>query len=731
MTVGRSDPGLAAVLRPRSIAIVGDSPRQRSRGGAIHANLDRLGFSGPIHPVNPRYEQVRGRRCYPSLDGLPQPVDFVAVAVPAGQAVDLVRQAAHAGARAVSFVAGGFAEAGPDGRAVQDRLRAEARRFGVELVGPNCYGVASLVDGFAAYFGSLPTDLTPGSVALVSQSGGVLNTVLDAAAGRDLGFSHLITTGNEATLGVERYVAALAAAAEVRVIACYLETVRDPRAFDRALLDTRLAGRHVVVLRSGRSAAGRAAVAAHTGALATESRLLAAACRSRGAVLVDDVDELVNACELLTNAGRAPGPHSILMSISGGTCALAADVADETGVRLAELDENTQAAVGRQLPFATVPRNPLDLTGVAASDADVLPRVLATLEALPADRNLVLLLNSPTACDEEDRRLYRELARVFCAHAASSRHHCAVVASASGAVDDVVATVSHSNGVPVLVGLRPALRSLALAVGRDAFVDDDVPTRHASPWSTMSTAPTEVELKRALGRLGVAVPAGELVKDEESAAAAATRVGYPVVLKAQSPQLAHKTECGAVRVGLDAEAAVRSAYGEISSAVRMHLGEWPGAMLVEREVPPGVDVLVGVMVDAVLGPFIVCGTGGVLAELLDDVVVVRAPMTRSSVADLLRQLPVLEKRLHGVRGAPPADIEALSDLLRRISDIALGLSGEPCALDLNPVRVLPAGQGVVVLDAWLARSEERCSNLSQALDGSCRGVDHKEHSSER
>lgn len=614
-------------------------------------------------------------------------------------AEDVLRQAADAGARAVSFLAGGFAESGAAGRATQDRLREVSEQHDIRLVGPNCYGVANLVDGFAAYFGSLPSDPTPGTFAVVSQSGGVLNAVIDTAGGRGLGFSHLITTGNEASLRLDHYVEALAAEPAVEVIACYLETVRDPAALDRALLAAQRAGRPVVVLRAGRTEAGRLAVAAHTGALATQSRVLAAACRSRAAVLVEDVDELVNACELLARGRREPSRRSVLMSISGGTCALAADVAEEAGVRLAELDGATSAGLREQLPFATTPANPLDLTGVAATDDAVLPRVLGTLDASPSEHDLVLLLNSPSAADEADQETYRRLAHAFSSHAAGSRRHHAIVTSGSGPVDCVVADTAHRHGVPVLTGMRPAFHAMAAVADRDPdiHVTDDLP---APAWP----AATEADLKRALAELGFAVPEGALVTSEDDAAAAAARLGFPVVMKAQSPRLAHKTEYGAVRVGLASDQEVRTAYREITAAVRTHLTEPQDAMLVERMVPQGVDVLVGILVDADLGPFLVCGSGGVLAEVLDDVVVRRAPVTPTAARRMIGQTRVLDALLRGVRGAA-ADVDALVDVLCRLSDVARSLTGGPGVLDLNPVRVLPAGQGAVVLDAWLSRTE--------------------------
>ena len=441
----------AALLNPRTVAVVGDTPTA-GRGGLLHSQLVRRGFAGQIVPVNPKYDTIRGLPAYPTVSDYDGPVDFVAVTLGPARAVASMRDCVQAGARAVLFIGSGFAEAGQDGARIQAELSDLATRNGIALAGPNCYGLANVRAGFAPFFGALPEPLIPGPVALISGSGALTHAVGDVLAARGTGFGYVITVGNEAGVDAADYLSVVADDPHIRVVACYLEAFRDARSFAAAAAKAVAAGQRLVVLTPGRSASARQASSAHTGALAPEHRVTAAFLGRLGAITVNDLDELAETVEL---AARVPGIGDgtvCVTTISGGGCAVLADLADDARLPLRPLSAGVLAELRDVIPASAPIGNPVDLTGMATDDESILS---GALRATDAEASLhMFAVNTPLAGTEEDRGLYQRLVATVARTAPSLRAPVALFTLTSGRLDPVIVATAHEAGIPLLQGAR-------------------------------------------------------------------------------------------------------------------------------------------------------------------------------------------------------------------------------------------------------------------------------------
>lgn len=702
---------IASLLRPKSVAIVGATPGA-GRGGWIHEQLLRHGYAGAIYPVNPKYEQVRGAKAYPSLRAIPAPVEFVAVALGAEHAVRVIGECAEIGARAALFVASGFAEIGPAGEAIQAELRRVALAHGIAVCGPNCYGVANVHGRFAAYGGALTEPLRPGPIALLFQSGALTHSAMDPANARTAGYSYIITTGNEAVVELADYLAALAGDEHTRVIACFVEGLRSPARFFAAARDCIAQGKRVVVLKTGRSElAGRAALA-HTGALTGPDAAYDAIFRQLGIARVGDLDELIETAELLSRAGPAGAGAPAIVSISGGSCGVAADLAESQGLPLAALAPATAERLRAILPpFASV-GNPLDLTGAIGQDPALLPGALAALAADPQVGALALALNTPIGGDTASRALYQDMCRALVASAQGSEKLHLAFSISSGAYDPEVVAIMRAAGLPLLMGMREALA--ALAHWRRTAISADQPAEYQPSSELLSAAELlrqspeatlgERAAKAVLALAGLAVAREQLAETADAAALAADAIGYPVALKISSPAIAHKTEAGGVRLNLAGPAEVRAAFEQIVASARAYQpdAQIEGA-LVQQQVRGGAEMLLGATNEPGLGPVVVFGMGGVLAEALGDVAMRAAPVDAAEARAMIGETRAA-RVLAGWRGGPPLDITALAEAIARVSQLAWLLRDQVAAIDINPLIVLPAGQGAVAVDALIVRS---------------------------
>lgn len=692
--------GLAALLAPRSIAIVGASEGPR-HGGEVLRSLRAAGFGGEIHPVNPRHATVYGLPCHPSLEAIARPVDCVVLAVAREGVADQMRAARAAGARGAVIVSGGWRESGEEGARLEAELATLARESGIRFLGPNTIGFVNVAAGAGCYAAPLPRGLKPGGIAVVTQSGTVCGAL--GGAGRGIGYSHLISTGNETDVDTAEIMAWLADDPATRVIACFAEGIARPRAFLDAAARCSAAGKPVILLRVGLSAAGQRMAAAHTGALAGSARVFHAFAARCGVVLVDTLDEMLAAAELCDAFAARLGPGGLaMMTHSGGEASMFLDRCAATGLALADLAPATLDRLRAALPAIATPGNPLDVTGVGAVDGGVFR---ASLDALLADPGVAMV-----GCMQDVREghwVLHQAARLAAEAARAQAKPVFLFSNTSRVFDPALDAILTEGGVPLVYGTDEAVRAAAavLATRRETPVAPPAPlvTPDAKTLALLDAATDEAGAKRLLAQYGLPATREMACADIEAALRAAEAMGYPVALKVLSPDIAHKTEAGGVALGLATPEALAAEAAAMLDRVRAAAPDAHLGLLVQEMVTGAVvEMILGATEDPHTGPAVLCGLGGVYAEILDDAAVVIAPSDEDAALAALRTLrcwPMLD----GARGRPRADVRALASAMAALSRAAHELSGRFRAIDLNPVAVLPEGRGVRVLDALLER----------------------------
>lgn len=695
---------LDALLRPRSVAILGASERP-SVGRTLIESLDRLGFPGSIYPINPKYETVLGRRCSPSVAELPSGVDVLAFCVNHARVLEHIRPAAERGIGAAVIFDGGFAEAGPEGRRLQDEIAAICREAEIALCGPNCMGVVNPHARSMVYLQPLrdPAPLR-GDVALVSQSGSVCIGLL--ADCRRFGWSHVISSGNEAVVDTAQFIEYLIDDPATRVIATFTESVRDPDRFVAALDRAAARGKPVVVLKAGKSARTRRAIASHTGGLAGEARAFSAVLKAHRAIEVGDLDEMAEVLACCQGERWPRGRRLAVMTASGGQAELILDVGGPVGLQLPPLSPAARAEVERVVGTVTGDGNPLDAWG-NGDFATNFPHALDVLGRDPGSDAVVLCSDSYD--DQPIGRPARllEYARLLAEAAKNSAKPFYYMTTRSGVFRRDQVAFLREHGIPVIGGTRQGLA----AVDRLARWAEPVPpARPAAPAAGLRLASLlaarrratvhEHDAKRLLAGAGLPVTAERLVSTLEGARAAAAELGYPVVLKAVSDGIPHRSELGLVAVGLRSEGDLSDAWARMSGRVE-ELGKRADLVgfLVQEQVSGGVEVFAGVSRDPHFGPMLAFGAGGVMIEALDDVALRPLPLRTGDAQAMMTETRV--GALLGDSRRPPADLDALCRALEALADLAWAAREELAELDVNPIVVREKGQGCVVVDALI------------------------------
>lgn len=683
----RSSP-LAALWSARSVAVVGASDRPGSLGRLPVEFLQRYGYAGRILPVRPDGAPVARLPSYPSVRECRReqgPVDLAMVMVAAPRVLAAVQDCADAEVPVAVICTSGFAETGEEGAALQAEVVRAAHEGGVRLVGPNCIGSVGVATGqvssFSPLFSGERTELVPGAVGFVSQSGALGYGAVSLAFERGLGLGWVVNTGNEADVSAVEVMGALTREPGCRGLLAYLETLGDFEGL-RAVAAT---GTPVAVLKAGRSDAGARAAASHTGALAAGDRVVDAALRQLGIVRVDDVDELLDVGEVMTIQHRPRGRRVAVVTTSGGSGILAADAVEAHGLEMAALSEQTLAVLDEVVPAFGSTANPVDVTAAVMSNASLFDR---TLDVIADDSGVDLIVACfcvLTGTDVDD--VVTSLARV------AERSGIPVLAVRTGAdhLAPQAGARMRAGGIPCYPTPARAVRAAA------ALVQFSTPPASAPSAAAWPAAPAihpvpragagEREMKALLSAAGLPVPAGRVAASAADAAAAVADVGGLAVFKAVLPGLLHKSDAGGVIVGVTAEEA-GPAWEKVAS-----LG---GEVLVEEMVPGGVEALVG-LAPSPLGMVLTVGVGGVLTEVLHDVALRVLPVGRDDVEAMVDETR-LGALLAGVRGATPADREALVEAVLQVCEVTHAWP-QGFELDLNPVTALAVGNGVRVLDA--------------------------------
>lgn len=683
--------GIAALLAPSSVAVVGASEDVNRVGGRPVHYLARFGFQGEVFPVNPRRATVQGRPAFRDLAALGKVPDAAVLAVPAEEAIAQVKECARLGIPAAVVMSSGFAEAGAEGRLRQERLVEAARAGGVRIIGPNAQGIANFATGAVLNFSTMFMEVAPrdGPIAIVSQSGAA--SVMPYAALREqgLGVRYLAATGNDSDLCAAELAEAIAGDEDVRLILVYLESVTQPQRLAAAAATARRRGAHVVVLKSGTSRRGARAAASHTGAIAGNEAALDAFLERHGIWRAADMAEFVRAAPLYLQGRDPRRGRTVVMSHSGAVGVMAADLAERQGLELTELSEATCARLGTMLPDFGTATNPLDVTAALLGDGELFPRVM---DALAQDEGLdMLMVGIPVAGPGYD---VPALAR---AAAAVSRDGARpVVASAPQAS---VRSVFVQAGIPSFsteAEAIAALRQYAHHVARERKVSarpvpPPLALEHRGPLD-------EHESLRLLERHGIPGVERRPCASESEAVEAFRAFGSgAVAVKGCSAAIAHKTEHGLVRLGLGDEGAVREAARDCLARLAA-AGEATPRVLVARMAAGRHEFALGVTVDPELGALVMIGEGGTLVELRRDVVTLLAPFTRAEAREALLGLRI-GALFGGYRGMPALDADALAAAAVALGDFACAAGPRLRSVDLNPVLVRSAGEGIVAVDA--------------------------------
>jgi len=696
---------LTSFFRPRVVAVVGASRERNKIGSEILHNLLTTKFTGSIVPVHPVAHEIRGLRAYPRVTDIPMAVDLAIVAVPAVHVETVVDDCIAKGVRAICIITAGFGECGEEGRIRERAIVTKARAAGCRVVGPNCMGLLNTDPAVMLNATFSPAYPPAGNVAMSTQSGALGIAILDYAKRLKIGISSFVSVGNKADVSGNDLLEYWEADPQTSVILLYLESFGNPTKFSK--LARRISrSKPIVALKSGRSSVGARAAASHTGALASSDAFVDALFHQSGVIRTDTVTELFDVASILSRQPIPAGRRIAIVTNAGGPGILAADACQSHGLEVVELTAATKAALRQLLPAAAAVNNPVDMLASAPP-----AHYEAALDLVLADPNVdsVLVIFIPpfvTDADDvaaaiarsADRAARTPVAGIFMrsedAPAALSRIPCFAFPEPAAIAMSRVAAYGGWRREPV--GVVPALPDVQPALAR--LVVERVLERGGG-WLTA------VEANALIAAVGIAIPRSNMATSVDDAVEMAERLGYPVALKAVGRSILHKTEHKALRLGLDNRMAVRIAAGSLTKA----LGDKMEGLLVQRMVRGGAEMMLGAINDPIFGHVIVCGSGGVMIELLADSACRLYPVTDQDAAEMVEGLKGV-RLLRGFRGSATADEGAFREAVLRISAL-VGICPEIQELDVNPLSVLQ--EGVSALDVRVRVS----ANAGQALLG--------------
>lgn len=687
-------------LEPHSVAVIGASRRRGTVGGEILHNLVQGGFTGNLYAVNPYASTVQGLPAYPSVADLPGPAELAVIVVPAERVLAAARDCSTAGVRALLVVSAGFGESGPEGAERQRQLVEHCRETGMRIVGPNCFGALNTAEPVKLNATFASTQPHPGHIGLLSQSGGVGIAIMTAAARRGIGLSSFVSVGNKADISGNDLLHFWEQDAGTDVALLYLESVGNPRKFAR--IAPRVARKKpVLAVKSGRSSAGARATSSHTGAMLSASDVTVGALfEQAGVIRADTLPELLDVAELLATQPVPKGDRLVIVTNGGGPGILSADAALAAGISVPELDEGVRDALAARLPPTSSVANPVDM--IATATAEDYGRTLSTLIAAGA-ADAILALYVPAL--GTDAGAVAQAIRETVEDAPDPPAVAAVFMTDDGPPPELI---SRRLRIPHFDYPEEAARALAHAarygrwLARDPGLEaqlGDLRGDEARAIISRALADGESWLspQRVVGLLdcyGLPLVDTQLVSDASAAAELAGRWRAPIALKAVAPELIHKSDAGGVRLNLTGRRAVLKAAEEMERSVAAAGHELEG-LLVQPMAVGGTELIIGVVNDTNFGPVIACGAGGTAAELVRDVAVRITPLRDRDAAEMLRSLRSFPL-LNGYRGTPPCDLDALEDILLRVSAM-VETHPEIAELDCNPVLAGP--QGAQILDA--------------------------------
>ena len=678
---------LQCALAPRSIAVIGASDNPHKVGGRPILYLQKFGYRGAVYPVNPGRATVQGLRAYASIRDLPEAPELAIVAVAGEEAVRAVEACAAQGVKVAVVMAAGFGETGPEGLKVQQSLVETARRAGMRMIGPNCQGLANFANGAVANFSTIFSEIEPrdGPVAIISQSGANSQAIYTLAMQKGLGVRHIHATGNEADVTVADLAEAVLDDPGVRLVLLYMEAIKDPQRLASAAERARSRGVPMVALKAGRTARGQKAAASHTGALASEDRVVDAFFERHGIWRAADPKELVAAAALYARGRPARGKRMVVISNSGASCVMAADYADQRGIPLSNLSPQARAKLKAVLPGFAALENPIDFTGALLGRPDLFGAVLPIVGD-DGESDLVMVALPVAGAGYDVARFSRDL-RDF----EKTYGHAVAVAAPQASVR----APFEAAGIAAFEHEREAMDALVQFAEHGARMAQ--PPR--APMAAVPRAgPTrflsELDSLSLIQKAGLPVIEHRLCRSVDEVRAAMAAFGPSIVMKGCSPDIAHKSDQGLVAFDpADPEAEYQRQLTQIKK-----LGARCDGVIVARRAPKGRELALGARLDPQFGAVVLLGDGGIYLEALKDFRLLLPPFTEETALAKLAELRIAPL-FAGLRGERPRDTAAVARMAVRLGQAMLAWDGAVASIDINPVIAFETGAGAVAVDA--------------------------------
>jgi acyl-CoA synthetase (NDP forming) len=694
------------LLRPRSIAIVGVSDKPGTAGGNILGSLANYDYAGTIHLVSRGRTEVLGRACHPAVDDMPEGIDLAVLCLPRAGTVEALAACARRKVGAAIVFASGFAEMDAAGRAEQEEMARIARDHDIALLGPNCLGIQNPADGISLGLGLTPrlvgemAQAKP-AVAIVSQSGGMGVALGAALRLRGFAATYIVSTGNEAALGIEEVVADAIRHAETKIIAVLAEQLRKPLRFLDLARQARAAGKPIVLMHPGASAKARAAAQSHTGALAGDHAIMRALVRHEAVLLVDSFDEWVDVATLLCHYPEPPKGGLGVITNSGAFRGMAFDLCEELGLALPALTDETQTALRAVIPPFAHPANPLDVTAQTAFQRDLLGNGIKPLIDDPAIGSLVVaMVGGAGPIPLENAR------HAIAPIRDSGKPAIYAIFAAGSTLPPELEPMLRAANIPFLRSPEAAVRTMARVAAygaASASADRRVRDAPSAPPLPARGTLAEYRGKEWLAAAGIATPPGGLAANLAEAQRMTARIGYPVALKAQAASLTHKSDAGGLILHIGDDASLAAGWKRLHATLALARPELAlDGVLVERMAGRGVEMAVGARRDRQWGPVLMVGLGGIWIETLNDVRLMPADLDEAGIVAEIGKLRGA-RLLHGARGTEPADIAALARTAARVGALMRAMP-ELQEIDINPLLVYPQGRGVLALDALVVTS---------------------------
>lgn len=693
--------GLTPFFAPRGVAIIGASATPNKLSYGILRNMTLYGFQGQIAPVNPKADQILGLTCYPDITSVPDPLDLAVIVLPAPAIPATLEACGQRGIRAVIIISGGFKEVGEEGAALEKQILEIAARYQMRLIGPNCVGTLDLYSGLnTTFIQGVPEK---GGIGFISQSGAVGGGVVDYIRNKYIGFANFASLGNEADITETDVIEYLRQDEHTRVIAVYVEMIRDGQRFIQVARQT-TPHKPIVLLKAGRTSAGARAVSSHTGSLAGSHAAYRAAFLQAGVIEAETVTDLFDISMALAHQPLPQGNRVAIITNAGGPAALLSDSLAEHGLQIADLEEQTRSALrGRLNPAAQV-SNPIDMLGGAEP-----PEYEFALQQALADPNVdaAVVILVPQALVNP-----LEVAEKIVQVAAAHTKPVLTCFMGEWSVEKARQHL-HSHGIPMYVFPEIPGRVLGAMLQYARWLNqppyETVPLhgidRNAAAQilaqAADQTALGEAQTRPLFEAYGIPLVAGEAAHSPQQAAEAARRLGFPVALKIISADILHKSDVGGIRLNLNDPQSVETAYQDMFSSIAARLPQARlEGVLVERMAEKGQEVIIGMRRDPNFGPLMMFGLGGIYVELFGDVSFRVAPLSRRDALEMIQQTHA-GKLLSGFRGAEPGDLQAVVDVILRLSQLALDFP-QIAEMEINPLRVFP--HGVLALDGRIILS---------------------------